>query len=84
MIKTAIKEKLIFVRLVSLGSFSKDKKLKQWVLTSKLLLCMDCKCMMTHALRSDFFAVAARKFVMGVFFLTNDDKLKIFVPLNFD
>ena len=46
---------LISVRLVSLGSFSKVKKNP-----SKTLLCADCTCMMTHAFRLDFFAVATR------------------------
>ena len=51
---------LISVRLVSLGSLSKVKKLKQWFLTRKTLLCTDCTCMMVHAFKSDFCAVAAQ------------------------
>ena len=39
------------------GALAKLKKLKQWVLTSKTLL---CACIMMHAFRSYFFAVAAR------------------------
>ena len=36
--------------------------------------------MMTHGFRSDFFAAAARNFLMVFFFLASDDKLKLFFP----
>ena len=67
MIKRAIKRRLISVRLITSGSLRKVKKFKQWVLTSKTLLCTDCTCMITHAFRSDVFAVAARNRGGGAF-----------------